>query len=79
MDYIGNLFEVKNSYFVSILIVVIIIFTTVFIWHKIESFVEEEDEDVPIKTQQCDDCKLLGNSFNSYYEIYKRAFKNRRL
>ena len=41
MDYIGNLFEVKNSYFISIIIVVIIIFTTVFIWHKIESFVEE--------------------------------------
>ena len=35
-------------------------------------------ENIEIKTQQCKDCKLQGNKFNSFLEIYKRSFNNRR-
>ena len=70
--------KTKNSYLTSIFIVVIVIAIVIFLWSKLESFENEEDEDVEIKTQQCKDCKLQGNKFNSFLEIYKRSFNNRR-
>lgn len=73
-----DLLKTKNSYLTSIIIVVIVIATVIFLWNKLESFENEEDEDVEIKTQQCKDCKLQGNKFNSFIEIYKRSFNNRR-
>ena len=73
-----DLLKTKNSYLTSIIIVVIVIAIVIFLWSKLESFENEEDEDVEIKTQQCKDCKLHGNKFNSFIEIYKRAFNNRR-
>lgn len=73
-----DLLKTKNSYLTSIIIVVIVIAIVIFLWSKLESFENEEDEDVEIKTQQCKDCKLYGNKFNSFIEIYKRAFNNRR-
>ena len=74
MDFL----KTKNSYLTSIFIVVIVIAIVIFIWSKLESFENEEDENVEIKTQQCKDCKLQGNKFNSFLEIYKRSFNNRR-
>lgn len=74
MDFL----KTKNSYLTSIIIVVIVIGIVIFLWSKLESFENEEDEDVEIKTQQCKDCKLQGNNFNSFFEIYKRSFNNRR-
>lgn len=73
MDFL----KTKNSYLTSIFIVVIVIAIVIFIWSKIESF-ENEEDDIEIKTQQCKDCKLQGNKFNSFLEIYKRSFNNRR-
>lgn len=73
-----NFLKTKNSYLTSIIIVVIVIAIVIFLWSKLESFENEDDEDVEIKTQQCKDCKLHGNKFNSFIEIYKRAFNNRR-
>lgn len=70
--------KTKNSYLTSIFIVVIVIAIVIFIWSKLESFENEEDENIEIKTQQCKDCKLQGNKFNSFLEIYKRSFNNRR-
>ena len=74
MDFL----KTKNSYLTSIFIVVIVIAIVIFLWSKLESFENEEDEDVEIKTQQCKNCKLQGNKFNSFLEIYKRSFNNRR-
>ena len=74
MDFL----KTKNSYLTSIFIVVIVIAIVIFLWSKLESFENEEDENVEIKTQQCKDCKLQGNKFNSFLEIYKRSFNNRR-
>lgn len=74
MDFL----KTKNSYLTSIIIVIIVIAIVIFLWSKLESFENEDDEDVEIKTQQCKDCKLHGNKFNSFIEIYKRAFNNRR-
>lgn len=74
MDFL----KTKNSYLTSIFIVVIVIAIVIFIWSKLESFENEEDENVEIKTQQCKNCKLQGNKFNSFLEIYKRSFNNRR-
>lgn len=74
MDFL----KTKNSYLTSIFIVVIVIAIVIFIWSKLESFENEEDENIEIKTQQCKDCKLQGNNFNSFLEIYKRSFNNRR-
>ena len=73
-----NFLKTKNSYLTSIFIVVIVIAIVIFIWSKLESFENEEDENVEIKTQQCKNCKLQGNKFNSFLEIYKRSFNNRR-
>lgn len=73
-----DILKSKNSYLTSIFIVVIVIAIVIFLWSKLESFENEEDEDVEIKTQQCKDCKLQGNKFNSFLEIYKRSFNNRR-
>lgn len=73
-----DILKSKNSYLTSIFIVVIVIAIVIFLWSKLESFENEEDEDVEIKTQQCKDCKLQGNNFNSFLEIYKRSFNNRR-
>lgn len=73
-----DILKSKNSYLTSIFIVVIVIAIVIFLWSKLESFKNEEDEDVEIKTQQCKDCKLQGNKFNSFLEIYKRSFNNRR-
>ena len=73
-----DLLKTKNSYLTSIFIVVIVIAIVIFIWSKLESFENEEDENIEIKTQQCKDCKLQGNKFNSFLEIYKRSFNNRR-
>lgn len=73
MDFL----KTKNSYLTSIIIVVIVIAIVIFLWSKIESF-ENEEDDIEIKTQQCKDCKLQGNKFNSFLEIYKRSFNNRR-
>lgn len=70
--------KTKNSYLTSIFIVVIVIAIVIFIWSKLESFENEEDENIEIKTQQCKNCKLQGNKFNSFLEIYKRSFNNRR-
>ena len=70
--------KTKNSYLTSIFIVVIVIAIVIFIWSKLESFENEEDENIEIKAQQCKDCKLQGNKFNSFLEIYKRSFNNRR-
>lgn len=70
--------KTKNSYLTSIFIVVIVIAIVIFLWSKLESFENEEDENIEIKTQQCKDCKLQGNKFNSFLEIYKRSFNNRR-
>lgn len=74
MDFL----KTKNSYLTSIFIVVIVIAIVIFLWSKLESFENEEDENIEIKTQQCKDCKLQGNKFNSFLEIYKRSFNNRR-
>lgn len=74
MDFL----KTKNSYLTSIFIVVIVIAIVIFIWSKLESFENEEDENIEIKTQQCKNCKLQGNKFNSFLEIYKRSFNNRR-
>ena len=74
MDFL----KTKNSYLTSIFIVVIVIAIVIFLWSKLESFENEEDENIEIKTQQCKDCKLQGNNFNSFLEIYKRSFNNRR-
>lgn len=74
MDFL----KTKNSYLTSIIIVVIVIAIVIFIWSKLESFENEEDENIEIKTQQCKNCKLQGNKFNSFLEIYKRSFNNRR-
>lgn len=73
-----DILKSKNSYLTSIFIVVIVIAIVIFIWSKLESFENEEDENIEIKTQQCKDCKLQGNKFNSFLEIYKRSFNNRR-
>ena len=73
-----DILKSKNSYLTSIIIVVIVIAIVIFLWSRLESFKNEEDEDVEIKTQQCKDCKLQGNKFNSFLEIYKRSFNNRR-
>ena len=73
-----DLLKTKNSYLTSIFIVVIVIAIVIFLWSKLESFENEEDENIEIKTQQCKDCKLQGNKFNSFLEIYKRSFNNRR-
>lgn len=73
-----DLLKTKNSYLTSIFIVVIVIAIVIFIWSKLESFENEEDENIEIKTQQCKNCKLQGNKFNSFLEIYKRSFNNRR-
>ena len=53
-----DILKSKNSYLTSIIIVVIVIAIVIFLWSKLESFKNEEDEDVEIKTQQCKDCKL---------------------
>lgn len=74
MDFL----KTKNSYLTSIFIVVIVIAIVIFLWSKLESFENEEDENIEIKTQQCKNCKLQGNKFNSFLEIYKRSFNNRR-
>ena len=74
MDFL----KTKNSYLTSIFIVVIVIAIVIFIWSKLESFENGEDENIEIKTQQCKNCKLQGNKFNSFLEIYKRSFNNRR-
>ena len=74
MDFL----KTKNSYLTSIFIVIIVIAIVIFIWSKLESFENEEDENIEIKTQQCKNCKLQGNKFNSFLEIYKRSFNNRR-
>ena len=73
-----DILKSKNSYLTSIIIVVIVTAIVIFIWSKLESFENEEDENIEIKTQQCKDCKLQGNKFNSFLEIYKRSFNNRR-
>ena len=73
-----DLLKTKNSYLTSIFIVVIVIAIVIFLWSKLESFENEEDENIEIITQQCKDCKLQGNKFNSFLEIYKRSFNNRR-
>ena len=73
-----DILKSKNSYLTSIIIVVIVIAIVIFLWSKLESFKNEEDENVEIKIQQCKDCKLQGNNFNSFLEIYKRSFNNRR-
>lgn len=73
-----DILKSKNSYLTSIFIVVIVIAIVIFIWSKLESFENEEDENIEIKTQQCKDYKLQGNKFNSFLEIYKRSFNNRR-
>ena len=73
-----DILKSKNSYLTSIFIVVIVIAIVIFIWSKLESFENEEDENIEIKTQQCKNCKLQGNKFNSFLEIYKRSFNNRR-
>ena len=73
-----DILKSKNSYLTSIFIVVIVIAIVIFLWSKLESFENEEDENIEIKTQQCKDCKLQGNKFNSFLEIYKRSFNNRR-
>lgn len=73
-----DILKSKNSYLTSIIIVVIVIAIVIFLWSKLESFKNEEDENVEIKTQQCNNCKLQGNKFNSFLEIYKRSFNNRR-
>ena len=73
-----DLLKTKNSYLTSIFIVVIVIAIVIFLWSKLESFENEEDENIEIKTQQCKNCKLQGNKFNSFLEIYKRSFNNRR-
>ena len=74
MDFL----KTKNSYLTSIFIVVIVIAIVIFLWSKLESFENEEDENIEIKTQQCKDCKLQGNKVSSFLEIYKRSFNNRR-
>ena len=73
-----DILKSKNSYLTSIIIVVIVIAIVIFIWSKLESFENEKDENIEIKTQQCKDCKLQGNKFNPFLEIYKRSFNNRR-
>ena len=73
-----EILNTKNSYLISIFIVVMVLAIVIFIWSKLESFENEEDENIEIKTQQCKDCKLQGNKFNSFLEIYKRSFNNRR-
>ena len=70
--------KTKNSYLPSIFIVVIVIAIVISIWSKLESFENEEDENIEIKTQQCKDCRLQVNKFNSFLEIYKQSFNNRR-
>ena len=67
----------KLSYFNSIINVIIIVILIISLWNLIESFIEINDEyydDVKIKTQQCDNCKLYGNMDNSFINIYKQSF-----
>lgn len=67
----------KLSYFKSIITVIIIVILIISLWNLIESFIEINDEyydDVKIKTQQCDNCKLYGNMDNSFINIYKQSF-----
>jgi len=65
-----NLNEIKIPYWYSILIIVLVIIIVIYIYKiYIEGFVK-------IKTNQCDDCKLVGNEKNSYLNIYKESLKN---
>lgn len=67
----------KLSYFKSIITIIIIVILIISLWNLIESFIEINDEyydDVKIKTQQCDNCKLYGNMDNSFINIYKQSF-----
>lgn len=67
----------KLSYFKSIITVIIIVILIISLWNLIESFIEINDEyydDIKIKTQQCDNCKLYGNMDNSFINIYKQSF-----
>lgn len=65
-----DLNEIKIPYWYSILIIALVIIIVIYIYKKyIEGFVK-------IKTNQCDDCKLIGNEKNSYLNIYKESLKN---
>lgn len=65
-----DLNNIKIPYWHSILIIVLVIIIVIYIYKKyIEEFVK-------IKTNQCDDCKLVGNEKNSYLNIYKESLKN---
>ena len=65
-----DLNEIKIPYWYSILIIVLVIIIVIYIYKTyIEGFVK-------IKTNQCDDCKLVGNEKNSYLNIYKESLKN---
>lgn len=71
----------KLSYFKSIITVLIIIILLVSLWDLIENFDNNDCDiddkyydEVKIKKQQCDNCKLYGNMDNSFINIYKQSF-----
>ena len=65
-----DLINIKIPYWYSILIIILVIIIILYIYnYYIENFVK-------IKTNQCDDCKLIGNEKNSYLNIYKESLKN---
>lgn len=73
----------KLSYIKSIIVIIIIIILLVSLWDLIENFDNDINEcninneyydNIKIKTQQCDNCKLYGNMDNSFINIYKQSF-----
>lgn len=64
--------ETEQKY-LSIIIIVAVAIIIVFIYKTFETFTEEELKDVKLKTQQCNDCELIGKKDNSFIEIYKKS------
>ena len=63
MDFL----KTKNSYLTSIFIVVIVIAIVIFIWSKLESFENEEDDRI-VLCKKCL-CKELGITGDKYKQM----------
>ena len=67
LDLIDNIINIKIPYSYSILIITLVIIMIIYIYKK---YIEDFDK---IKTNQCDNCKLIGNEENSFLSIYKQS------
>lgn len=75
-----DLHNIKLPYNISIIIVIIVIIITLSLYKiimkynkEIENFIKKEIQPVKLKTQQCENCELIGNPENSFLEIYKKS------